>query len=241
MQRYSGINTSYTCLTKYDLEYNQGIKSDKGLDLEYGTAIHAAINAHFEGGDAVSAFHMAWNVVDPNAAKSRFGYAELKDIGERHMTKWVRLHSAKYVPTHTEQKLKYTIAGIPFEGTRDYIGGYCEYKNVLMDWKTTAYPYDKRKILVDEQLWLYAEAQYQNFGTYPEYLGYAPFVKDGASIQTPILMQFDLEKHKKQIDNVALVAVDLASRTQFPKNKRSCLKSGGKACEFFNVCYAGEI
>jgi hypothetical protein len=234
--RYSAINCAYFCEKKYELQYVLGLgEPANSLDMAFGTAVHAAINAYFEGGDAVACFTMAWGMINPGGySKSRFDYAQLKDIGEIMLTKWVRSHAKKYVPQYIEQKVSFNINGHPFIGTPDFIGTL-DGQVVLADWQTSGYRYDKRAPIIQEQLWVYAEACKQNYGFYPEALVYAVFVKDGASIQNPIVFPFDLKKHKKMLDNVTLVVSSLESRKEFVMNKSNCMR-----CSFVGHCYKGE-
>jgi hypothetical protein len=218
--RYSAIECAYVCPKKYELEYVLGQRPEiKSLDMAFGTAIHAAINAHFEGGDAQGAFALAWGLLDGSYEKSRFNQAQLKDIGERLLSKWVRLHAAKYTPKNLEQKLDFKVGKHSFSGTLDFFGDYMEHKDVICDWKTTGYAYDKRMPLVMEQMFIYAEARYQNFGNYPTAIMYAPFVKGDASIQTPIILPFTIQKHREMLANVEAIADDLSSRKEFTKNR----------------------
>ena len=231
--RYSAINQAYRCLKAYEKSYLLGHKPDEdSIDMAFGTAVHAGIAGHFEGASAIDTFAMTWGLsANQDFAKARYSFGELMEIGQNLLSKWERLHAHHYEPIHVEERLKFNIGQFKIEGTPDFVGNY---KGVLsvVDWKTSGSDYDKRMPNVDEQLWIYVEACRQVYGLDIKQIVYAPFVKYGPKVQTPIVMQVTNEKLKKQIDNVKLMLEDLSTRAVFPMNKGQCLR-----CSFYSQCY----
>lgn len=234
--RYSMINTAHFCLKKADLQYIQGIKTDlpDNPNLAFGSAIHASIEAHFSNGDAAKTFRMFWSSLDARTfdwTQSRFGYDELGVIGDTLIRKWLKSHAEHYKALHVEHQMQFEVNGFKVSGKPDFIGYYKD-KLSLVDWKTSAYNYDKRKALVDGQTWIYVEGAKQTLGLDIEQVVYSPFVKNGASVQNPIVVPVTQEKLKSMLDNATLVMRDLSTREEFPRNEQNCLR-----CEYFGVCY----
>jgi CRISPR/Cas system-associated exonuclease Cas4 (RecB family) len=235
--RYSTIMTAYQCLKKYELRHIKGIEPQvpDSADLHFGTALHMAIATSFEGGDVEGAFRMYWGSLDPAAMKyTRLGYEDLKNCGEVLLSKWQRLHKKNYTPLHIEKTLEFSLGGFKMSGTPDFIG---EYKGVLsiVDWKSSGYNYDHKKLLSDEQLWLYVHAAKECYGLDIRQVVYAPFIKTDNRIQTPLTLEVTPEKLKTQLDNVVLVMQDIIKRDTFPMNKSNC-----KFCDYFDICYNTE-
>lgn len=235
--RYSSISTAHTCLQKYKLQYIDLVPQpalDSG-DMQFGTAVHAAIKVAFEGDDPVAFFDMYWRSIQPdNYQWSRYDHKALAEIGAKLLSKWYRLHYKNYEPLHVEIPLEFTLNGFEFHGTPDFIG---KYKGVLsvVDWKTSASDYDKRKALIDAQMWVYAYAARAVHKLEVEQVVYAPLVKYGEKVQNPICVPVTENKLNSMLDNVTIMMRDLSSRQEWPRNERNCLY-----CPYFTHCYREE-
>lgn len=238
--RYSMLNSAHFCLTKAKIQYLDKIPEPglKSPYLIFGTAVHLGIENYLQGEDGLGIFSLFWEGLNKDEydwKMGRDGYDSLKAIGEELLRKWEKSHLKHYEVMHTELPVKGIINGFTVTGTVDFVG---KYKGVLSigDWKTSQGPYDKRKSLVDSQMWIYAELLRQQYDIQVEQLVYAPFVKYNAVVQTPIVTQWTARKSKAMLDNATMVMRDLSTRTEWPKNEQNCLR-----CNYFPVCYEGEI
>lgn len=235
--RYSSISTFQDCPQRFKLQYLDLVPQPgpESGDLIFGTAIHAAIKVAFEGDDPVAFFEMYWGSVDPSKYRwTRYDHKALFDVGCKLLSKWHRLHFRHYTPTHVEHTVSFSYAGVDFEGTPDFIGLY---KGVLsvVDWKTSASDYDKRKALVDAQTWLYVHAARVVHGLETKQVVYAPLVKYGEKVQNPICVPVTETKLKSMLDNAVMVCRDISTRTDWPRNGRNCLY-----CPYYEHCYKDE-
>lgn len=230
---YSILSTAYDCQYKFKLKYLDKLEStqDKGIDLEFGTAIHAAIAASFEGIDPTTVFRIHWGSIKDRPLKSyRYNYDMLSGIGDRLLSKWSRLHSSHYKPLHVEKKLQWELGGFKMQGTPDFIG---EYKGVLsiVDWKTSNMKYDRRKLEADEQMPLYAYAAKKALGLDIKQVVYAPLIKGTESVQTPLVLPISQKDVEKKLDNVIDHMRFLASTETFIKNRKHC-----GLCDYWDQC-----
>lgn len=237
--RYSAIDTAHKCLTKYKLQYLDGVQSGgaPSIDLEFGTALHASLNACLEGDDGVAIFNMYWDTLkDKQMVQSRFDWASLASLGEVFVGRFKKLHAPHFKPTLMEQKLVGDIGGYAIEGTPDFVG---EYKGVMsvVDFKTSNQAYHREKAIVNEQMPIYAHLAKQVLGVEAKQLVYIVFIKPERRIQ--VIVQ---ELHKNLFDaairNAILMCADLKQRKEFPKNPNSCMM-GAYKCGFFAKCHGG--
>lgn len=232
--RYSSIQTAQYCLEKYNKVHIQGLKvpGPEQDHFVFGTGVHLIPQTYFEGGDPVETFKMYWRSIDPDKVQwNRYTYEEQGKMGEEFARKWLKSHAKHYKPKYVEEPIEFSIAGVTFTGTPDFVGYYKD-QAVIVDWKTTANAYSPNKALVDSQLWLYREGVKQAHGFEADALVYAPFIKYGAVVQTPIVIPYTFCKAKSMIDNVMITVRDLQSRTEFPRNEGNCLR-----CEFLKTCF----
>lgn len=235
--RYSAINTAYTCYLKYKRIYIDGEKADyESGDVAFGSALHRALHAHFKKQDPELDFDMAWGA---QRAKpylyTRFNWEQLREMGLKFISRWVRLHAKKYEPFKVEENITTRLSGFMFQGTPDYVGLYQGVPSVV-DFKTSAKEYDKKKIITNEQMYLYAYMVKEVFNYDVKALAYVVFIKgDEPRIQTNVKIDLDEKLLQRHMDNVKLMCEDLSQRTKFPMNKNSC-----NFCEFFNKCYEGQ-
>ncbi len=156
-------------------------------------------------------------------------------MGGVFASKFFRLHEKHYDPTYLERSIDFNVGKYNFNGTPDFIGLYDNVES-LIDFKTSAMAYDKDKLLVNEQLYLYAHAANTVLGCDIKQIVYTVFVKDKQRRIQTIVHSLDQNKLQKMLENVENQCNLLSSITVFPKNRNSCLMSGRK-CEFYNKCY----
>lgn len=235
---YSKLSVAYECLQKYKYLYVDKLDTPPPMsaDLEFGTAVHAAIRSYLEGEDGQLVFEIMWNsLLGKGYQYSRFNHEELLGIGNELLRKFVKYHQKNFKPLHMEERLfSTTPSGILIEGTPDYIG---EYKGelVLVDWKTSKDRYSKLQIECNDQMYLYAWLCFQQYGFLPKKLMYVVLIKNNPSIQT-IELELTESKLRSMMDNVETWCKRLDAEREFPRNTKSCLK-GQYACEMFERCY----
>lgn len=234
---YSMLNTANYCYRKYKYLFIDQLKPTipKSIDLEFGTAIHTAIEAAFEGEDALEVFTTYWDSVNPKEVTSnRYNWKALKEIGEILIPRFVDRHLKYFKPEIIEERMYGELEGIPIEGTADFIGRY-KGRISLVDFKTSNYAYPKHKISINEQMFLYSELYRQNYGKLPTQIVYIVFCKAQKRIQT-ITLKLEESKLLEMIHNVKEMCKDIKTRSLFPANRTSCMMGQSK-CEFFDHCY----
>lgn len=234
--RYSEINTAYTCLQKYKYIYVDKLRMDTAsADMHFGTAVHVGIKAHFEGNDPIAVFDMYWNSVKDDRMKyTSKDWKQLQEMGKVFLTRWVRRESKYYKPLFIEETIKAPLGQYMLEGTPDFVG-YFDDMIAIVDWKTSAREYDKKKIKVNEQMYMYAYMVQEALKLDVKKLVYCVFIKlPEPRIQT-IEIDLTADKLKDMIDNVKLMCEDLSQRTAYPKNRNSC-----GYCEFYSNCYGDK-
>lgn len=238
--RHSTLKIAEFCPEKYRLQEIEGFKEPglPNIALIFGTSIHSAIEAHFEGlEDASTVFSSCWKAVDStkhNMLYSRYKFDELETVGQELLRKWVKLHSPHYEARHLEKHVTFRVNDYDMSGTIDFIGMY-KGKLSIVDWKTSATDFNKKKIISDMQLWLYAHAARTVLGLPIEQVVYAPFIKNSIKIQTPIVEPVTDAKInlmlKTATDKMDQIMGFIRTNT-WPKNTDNCLK-----CAFFSHCY----
>jgi hypothetical protein len=237
--RYSAIDTAHSCLTRYKLQYVDKIPAHAdgvdSIDLKFGTALHAGIAACLEGDDGEQTFKVFWDSLKGKPfVESRFNWQALGDMGPKFLARFSRLHAKHFSPVAIEQHMRGSIGTHAFEGTPDFVGSYKGTPSIV-DFKTSGRAYPKEKILVNEQMPLYAALAAQNLDFKAEQLVYYVFIKQEMRIQvvTAALTEKLLDS---AIQNVIITADDLKSRKVFPKNPNSCVM-GSWRCPYFEKCH----
>lgn len=230
---YSEINAAYTCLQKYKYIYVDRLKTDTAsADMHFGSAIHLGLKAYFQNQDPIAMFDMYWNSVKTDKMKyTSKDWEQLRDMGHVFITRWAKREAKYYKPIYVEEMLQAKLGNFILEGTPDFIGNF-DGELAIVDWKTSAREYDKKKIKVNEQMYIYAYMVKETLKLDVKKLAYCVFIKlPEPRIQT---IEVDLTdaKLKDMIDNVKLMCEDLSNRTAFPKNRNSC-----GYCEFYSKCY----
>lgn len=241
--RYSTLNTAEFCPEKFRLMVLEGKEEPgkKSAHFVIGTALHTAIHSHFDGGNMLDTFNMFWGSINPQEydwSTSRQKYDEVGEMGSEWCRKWLKAHAHKYEPLHVEKAISWTLGKYSMSGTPDFVGYYSG-KLSIVDWKTSAQDFDKRKGWTDLQMWLYAYAVELVYGLKVEQIVYAPFVKYGAKIQTPICFPVTKEKMSLMLE-AAIVKMNVIetymSQNMWPKHTNNCLR-----CPFITTCYRGDV
>lgn len=234
---YSAVSAAYDCLEKYRLQYVEKLPTPgpESGDLHFGSAVHAALQAHFEGGDAADVFSVYWDSLkDLPIAYGRLDWRGLSDSGHALVSRFVRLHARHVEPVSIETRLYGELGGHPVEGTPDLVGSYKGIPSII-DFKTSQAAYPKEKIIVNEQMPLYWHLAKQQLGYTAHQLVYFVFCKVERRIQV-LRRPVSEATLLPMLANVESMVQDLKTRTVFPKNRNSCMK-GMYKCPYFQTCY----
>lgn len=226
---YSMLSTFLRCPALYKMQYIDKIPlgEEPSLALDFGTALHAALNASLEGADGDAVFDAYWgtlfNKVYP---KGRHSSDDLKDMGTLFLDRFNRLHKCNYKLLRAEDRFYVTTPrGIKLEGTMDALVEY-KGKITLMDFKTSATRYAPDRTKNSMQLALYTYLAEKTLNIKIEQIGYTVFLKQkDPSIQV-ILMDLDRGWLDKMINNIEDICHDINTRETFPKNYNSYFDYG---------------
>lgn len=235
---YSKLSDSRQCLHKYERKHILKEKEPGELssDLEFGTAMHLSINDILLGGDGLAIFSLYWESLQgKELAYGRLDWKQLRSCGEVLLSRFKRLHAKHFKPYQMEERLFATLGPHKFEGTPDFLGSYKDVPSVV-DFKTAGYRYDKKKLLCDEQMPLYALLA-EKHGYQAKQIVYVVLIKhpDAPSIQ---VIKRDLTSTvlSSTLQNVVATCDDLEGRKSFPRNTSSCIR-GTIVCPFFEKCW----
>lgn len=246
IHRYSAIETSYECLEKHNLLYRQGLQLEqKSADLAFGTTLHSAISACLKDDDVlgkidpVALFTLQWESAGRQDLEyGRNKWETLRDMGLEFIRKFQKMHAKKYKALHVETNLDFMVGPHKFNGTPDCVAEVDGVPSIV-DWKTSGYAYPKEKLEVSEQMWLYAHAVRQVLGVEVTQVIYVVFCKTpDCRIQT-ISKSITPDKLNSMLTNVEKQCRLLESMSEFPKNRRACLK-GDYKCPYYDMCYPKE-
>ena len=238
-QSYSMISTAYKCHRMYKLQHIDKIREEGpgSSALEFGTAMHTALQASLEGANSLDVFNLYWNLVkDKDVKYFRHNWQMLADMAETFLARFERLHAKHFeIERPMEQRLYGTLNGFKVEGTPDFVGKYKGIPSIL-DFKTSAIAYTKDRIVCNEQMHMYAHLAKQQLDYKPKQIVYIVFAKDSTRIQTQV-RELKTEEHKGMLDNITKMCEDIKQRTVWPMNRNSCLAKGVYRCSFWDHCY----
>lgn len=235
---YSKITDAYKCLRLFKLKHIDGIQEDiRSADMEFGTVKHSVFENIFKPDDVlgevdpVDDFKNRWSKAKLKKLEyGRFDHAQLEKIGEKLIERFVKTHKKHFKPYKVEELLLHKFDDIEFKGKPDFVGWYKDIPCVV-DFKTAQRAYDKKRIQVDEQMFLYAKLVKLLFDFDVKQIVYVVFCKAEERIQV-ITLDIDDNHINKMVDNVIKMAQDLKTRTYFPMNRTHCEK-----CPMFERCY----
>lgn len=241
--RYSTISQAQSCLRKYKF-YLDGVKTDslESGDMAFGKAIHLGLQAMLDGQDYASIFEGYWDsLASQNMKYTRIGKDELRKMGDTFLARFERLHLKKFGkdPVLEQTLVAPLTETYSLQGTPDCIAEF-EGKLSVIDFKTANYEYNKKRILVNSQMPLYAHLAKSQLGLDITQLVYLVFIKNpsGPRIQT-IVRDINSDDVKIVLDNTIDVCDDLIQRKTFPMNTANCLM-GQYECEFFSKCHGSK-
>ena len=239
---YSDYSSALTCLRKYKL-----IKIDQlvpqvphSADMEFGTAMHAAVNACLRNDEYLDVFNMYWDdASNKDLAYGRFNWVELGKLGHEFLRKFKGRYADDFKPISMEKRLFSVYKGIRLEGTPDFVGKYRD-SLVVVDWKTSNSNYDKQRAAVGLQLWLYAYLAVSTFPDFrPTQLLYLVFNKGTGSLQTPVTVEFTMPKMFDALDNMVQYLKTVDKETVFAKNYNGCIV-GSMRCPYWTTCHGSD-
>lgn len=234
MQRYSGIQAYTGCQQKYKFQYIDKLEGDSSVDLHFGSALHAGLEAYFKLSDSLKAFNNYMSDIPNNATASRYSVEQLTDMGAIFIERFIRLHAKKYNPKFIEKSMQFEVLGHSFHGTADVIGLYEGVPSVV-DFKTSGYRYSDRKILSNQQMPLYAHAAKTTLNYPVEQLVYVVFIKSATAPSIQVQKRpITQEEINNSLAEVKIVCDDIVSKEQsglYLKNRGNC-----EYCPYFERC-----
>lgn len=237
---YSRTQAYVTCPRKFKLEYLDKVPRDgaPSADLEFGTAMHAALEASLSGGNAPQTFQVYWDFVkDAGLDYGRSNWEQLKSNGDILINRFERLYRKRFKPLALERRMHLTYAGVQFEGTPDFVGEV-DGEMTLVDYKTSGYRYPRERIVVNEQMQLYSLLAEKTLGVEIKQLTYLVFIKGNTPGIQELTMQVDQEMRTRALDNLALLCHRIESDREFPQHKQNCI-IGTRVCPYFKRCHGG--
>lgn len=243
---YSNFSTLRQCGEKYRLSVIEKVPVPLNVNFEFGSAMHAGLNTALETQDseaAMDVFEAYWSsVADKGMEYERFGHEALREMGVKFVSAFSRRLATKMKLIVGEKRMyadwqpgAFNEAAPILEGTPDALVEW-EGRNVLLDFKTSAYNYEKSKTDISLQLRLYAWLLEQN-GYKVDALAYIVFNKGAGSLQTPHIVQY------KSDYALALIAdmVHYFRRNvgHYEKNVNACIM-GKMICPYFQRCHAKQ-
>lgn len=221
---YSELDAYLSCPQAYYRRYILGEKDEQESSaLHYGTALHAAIRAHFEGGNALEVFELYWDSLKTTKmVYYRHDWIMLKDLAvHKFIPNFIKFHANKYQNPKMEELCEIPLffddvhdnGQIYLEGTFDMFSDYIGIPT-LTDWKTSSAEYKKSKLDKNPQLYIYSAFCKAKYGELPKAIQYKVFRKDNGSIQT-IQKELTEENLSLQLDNCkAIIKMMLNSKAQ---------------------------
>jgi hypothetical protein len=242
--RYSTIQDFYKCPTYYKHKHVDGIPDpgmDKSADMRFGSAIHLGIQDLFEGGNGLDVFNMWWSLEEANNLDfTRLKHGELGKIGQELIAIFRDEHMRHFEFEHLEKKLVSPLGDHVYSGTIDFVGKYKGVKSVV-DWKTSAMPYGRHKIEVNEQLYGYAYLAEKELGFKATQIVYGVAVKDPKNPRWQIRTEpLSEEAMKDKLDNLQAICNNISSINKFTKNPTQCAVGSGysvRVCPYYNRCH----
>lgn len=239
---HSKLQDFRLCPTYYKNKHVNGDTTVvKSMDLEYGSAIHLALNDILIGGNGLDIFEIYWASVSSDLPKSRLGKEELHEVGLEHLRKFKKMHQHHFKPVFMEERLFMKLPAYELEGTPDFVG---QYKDILsiVDFKTAGYRYDKNKIICEEQLSLYSSLVIHNLKITPIQKVYVVFIKDPKAPSIQIikkeLTSNDIASTLENINRV-IHNINQCDKTGYYKDTSNCIR-GKLVCPYLNKCF-GKI
>lgn len=245
--RYSMLDSFITCPAKFYRSYimPNPVREDS-VALRYGSALHFALRAHFEGEDAREAFvRYWWSLKDMNLKYDSWDHQQLSDVTTNvFLPNFIKLHAKKFQNVKMEEQLEAeffkTFDEVAHKTKHVLQGTYdmaCEYEGELsiIDWKTSSREYKADKIHKNPQMWIYAYLYQRKYGHLPKFLVYKVFIKSEGRIQTlkTEVTQALLDQQMNNVENIAKQMLETIESGNYYCNYNSCF------CKSINECLGG--
>jgi len=238
---YSKYSALHRCGRYFDLTYNKKLPQPKQTHFEFGSALHSGLRTLLEERDldhSQDVFETFWRLSkDLDFKGERNDHATLNTMG----LKYLKNFNTRYVPKMwllaAETRLKDTFKsnifpqGIPCEGTPDALVRWSG-KNVLLDYKTSAYNYLPEKSELTLQLnfyaWLLTTAGFK-----VDQMCYFVFEKYKGNIQTPYIIDYN---HDKAVDLIQETMLYWERNKDFSERNITQCIIGKQICPYFKEC-----
>lgn len=240
--RYSTIQDFYKCPRYYELKNIHGIKEEQSSSaLIFGTLVHEAINTLLKGrSGALVKFVDEWDKIRgiEMVYYGRDTWGMMQNDGIELINKFEQYQIKHFEPTFLEQKLSGSIKTIKVEGTVDCAGLY---KGIpaIVDFKTSSKRYQKDKLLVNDQLYVYNHIMAQK-GLYEAkkhvYVVLKKTSGDGPNCIQVIERDVSKQDVKYATDNFHDVCLEIEKKKSFTRNTNACIM-GEYRCSMFSNCY----
>lgn len=237
--RYSTVSDFHKCPAYYKHKHIDGLSDgiEKSADVAFGSAVHLGVQDLLEGSDGFEVFDMFWDMADKSLEYTRLSHADLKKMGRIFLEIFRDEQMKHFKPFKLEEKIIGIVGQHAFSGTVDFIG---EYRGVpsIVDWKTSAMPYDAYKIIYNEQTYGYAHLVLSSGLYKPVQALYGVFIKDPKNprFQVPKPAPLTKEKLDSVLANLGTVCDTITGTKVFYKNPTMC-KVGQRVCPFWGSCY----
>lgn len=234
---YSNYSMLRTCGQKYKLSVLDKVPQPMNVNFEFGSALHAGLKCALETKDpdaAMDVFIAYWDSVSGKIPQyDRHGPEFLREMGTKFVANFTRRYGSKMSLIVGEQRMYATEAnGVALEGTPDALVEF-EGRNVLLDFKSSAYNYDDIKTHISQQLHLYAFLLEKN-GFKVDALSYIVFNKGSGSIQTPYVVNYDNKVAEQMITE--MVEYFKRNDGHYEKNPNACVM-GKQVCAYVERCW----
>lgn len=243
--RYSDLYTYFKCPKLYELTKIKHLPdgSDKNGDLLFGTAVHLAVEDLFSGGEGVGVFNLYWSTLPKDIEYGKLKHDVLAEMGPQLIEIFRDEHMKNIVPEHVEKRIEsHFLFGedtITVGGTPDCLGLYKGVPSVI-DYKTSAMPYNAYKGFVNEQMYLYASMAEREHNFKAQQGVYVVFVKDPKNPRIQIKVhEFVGSIVKERTDNALAVFRQIESTSIFPRNSGACSTYAG-LCPLYKECYENK-
>lgn len=233
---YSSYSALRKCGQYYKLSYLDKIPQEPNVNFEFGTAMHKGLYNLLQGQDGFASFNEYWDKVKwMNIEYQRHNWDMLSEMGYKFINTFTKKYAHNMQVVTAEKRMYANYRNIEFEGTPDALVTWNE-KQVLIDYKTSAYNYGIEKTITSLQLYLYSFLLEQN-GYKVDSICYFVFNKGTGSIQTPVI--FDIDKKVRDGMLLDMSEYILANRFDTSKNPINCV-NGSFTCPYFNSCYSAK-
>lgn len=245
---YSNYSLLRSCGMKYRLKVLENLPEPRSVAFAFGSAMHAGLHTALETKDvdeAQDVFKAYWDSVQEGLdyKGERYDATAHEQMGFKFIANFTRKY-AKDMELITGEKRLYTRAyldwsmdGLPhvdLEGTPDALVRW-RGKNVLLDFKTSAYNYDTLKTEVSLQLNLYARLLEKEHEV--DEVCYFVFNKGTGTVQTPHPIPYNKEKALLMVSD--MLKYFLTNRKLLDRNPNACIV-GKQVCPFINRCWGRD-